>query len=552
MTSYPPQPLDFQRGTILPKMDSSNLSQGIKRLSQVCGGVNHYCKLFPKRHFYLVTKIFRSQYWAYISLEMQRNRAHTHDNIRKGVIRRFFLVYKKCQTIDGECITEFTQPDASNPIQDISDLDFFNIDYRFLSNTIPQGSNVPGGTNVQGRGLVINPGDNNYTTSVSNLASNNASPNIWLASDSLAKSFYSTIMTDLGQTTATPNILLNETALQYFSQNFTTMQSFFINAVPGPANDSYDALKYQTGPLNNSVAVISTKYLCQVPRRKAKGTLFVSILVADLVFMQALWKLYSFLTVIWLEHKDPKGKREPYIGRDVLMELTLMIANHCSGCEQTRIPLASLGASDYEPERSRSLGPGIGRRGTRYSRPRIPLASLGASDYEPERSRSLGPGIGRRGTRYSRPRIPLASLGASDHEPERSRSLGPGIGRRGTRYSRPRIPLASLGASDHEPERSRSLGPGIGRRGTRYSRPRIPLASLGASDHEPERSRSLGPGIGRRGTRYSRPRIPLASLGASDHEPERSRSLEPGIGRRGTPYSRLESPGGNARVENDV
>lgn len=301
---------------------------------------------------------------------MQRNRAHTHDNLRKGVIRRFFLVvYKKCQTIDGECMAEFTQPDASNPIQDISDLDFFKIDYRFLSNTIPQGNNVPGGTNVHGRGLGFGPADNNYTASVSNLASNNASPNIWLASDSLAKSFYSTIMTDLGQTTATPNILLNETALQYFTQNFTTMQSFFINAVPGPANDSYDALKYQTGPLNNSVAVISTKYLCQVPRRKSTGTLFVSILVADLVFMQALWKIYNFLTVIWLVHKDPKGKREPYSGRDLLMELTLIIANHCPGCEQqTGVPLASLAASDHEPERSRSLEPGIGRRGTRYSR----------------------------------------------------------------------------------------------------------------------------------------------------------------------------------------
>ena len=62
---------------------------------------------------------------------MQKNRAETDDNSRKEVIRRFFLVYKKCQTIGGDCITEFTQPDASNPIQDISNLNFFNIDYRF-------------------------------------------------------------------------------------------------------------------------------------------------------------------------------------------------------------------------------------------------------------------------------------------------------------------------------------------------------------------------------------------------------------------------------------
>ena len=52
------------------------------------------------------------------------------------------------------------------------------------------------------------------------------------------------------------------------------------------------------------------------------------------------------------------------------MELTLkLIANHCSGCEdQTGIPLASLAASDHELERSRASEPGIGRKGTRYSR----------------------------------------------------------------------------------------------------------------------------------------------------------------------------------------
>ena len=239
---------------------------------------------------------------------MTQNRYETDDNLRKGVIRRFSLVYKKRQTIDGNCMTVFTQPNASSPIQDISDLNFFNINYQFQTNTIPERDAVSENNQVPGGGDVFWPGIYNYTPSVSNLISNNAPPNVWLASDSLAKSFYSTIMTDLGQTTATPNILLDENALQYFTQNFTTMQSNLVNAVPGPAHDSYDALKHQTGPLNTSVAVISTKYLCQVPRRKSTGTLFVSILVADLVFMQALWQIYRFLTVIWLVHKDPKGK----------------------------------------------------------------------------------------------------------------------------------------------------------------------------------------------------------------------------------------------------
>ena len=116
-------------------------------------------------------------------------------------------------------------------------------------------------------------------------------------------------MTDLGQSTATPNILLNATVLQYFTQNFTYMQNYTVNAQPGLANDSYEALKDQTGPLNMSTAVISTKYLCQVPRRKSTGTVFISILVADLVFMQALWKILNLCSVAWLTHKDPKGKQ---------------------------------------------------------------------------------------------------------------------------------------------------------------------------------------------------------------------------------------------------
>lgn len=123
---------------------------------------------------------------------------------------------------------------------------------------------------------VLNPPSNNkHAHTVSDLASKNASANIWLASESLAKSFYSTIITDLGQTTMVPKILLNATALQHFTQNFTSMQNNAPNAQPGPACDSYEALKDQMRPLNTSTAVISTKYPCQVSRRKSTGTLLV-------------------------------------------------------------------------------------------------------------------------------------------------------------------------------------------------------------------------------------------------------------------------------------
>ena len=235
---------------------------------------------------------------------MQAIRAETDNNLRKGTIRRFSTCFVTYQTIDDGYAPDFSRSATTDAIQDIIDLAFWDVDYRWLTNTdIAAEDETWGGSGVE----VLTPPSDNHT--VSDLASNNAAPNIWLASDSLAKSFYSTILTDLGQTTTVPNILLNATTLQYFTQNFTSMQNNTPNAQPGPARDSYEALKDQTGPLNTSTAVISTRYLCQVPRRKSTGTLFVSILVADLVFMQALWKIFNFCTVAWMAHKDPKGKK---------------------------------------------------------------------------------------------------------------------------------------------------------------------------------------------------------------------------------------------------
>ncbi len=131
------------------------------------------------------------------------------------------------------------------------------------------------------------------------------------------------------------------------------MQKSTVNAIPGPANDSYDALKDQTGPLQISAAVISTKYLCQVPKRKSTGTILVSILVADLVFMQALWKIFTFCSQAWLDHKDPQGTGPPPRSDDIRNELTsVSVANDCAGCErQTSMKLQTLQA---KPERESS------------------------------------------------------------------------------------------------------------------------------------------------------------------------------------------------------
>ena len=116
------------------------------------------------------------------------------------------------------------------------DLAFWEVDYRWLANTdVAAESETWDGS---GFNVLTPSSDNKHTHPVSDLASSNATPNIWLASDSLAKSFDSTIMTDLGQTTMVPNILLNATALQHFTQNFNSMQNNTPNAQPVPARDS--------------------------------------------------------------------------------------------------------------------------------------------------------------------------------------------------------------------------------------------------------------------------------------------------------------------------
>lgn len=57
-----------------------------------------------------------------------------------------------------------------------------------------------------------------------------------------------------------------------------------------------------TGKLGLSNSVVATEYLCQVPRRKAVGDILVSVLLADLVFLQFAWKLYTLLVDKLLTH----------------------------------------------------------------------------------------------------------------------------------------------------------------------------------------------------------------------------------------------------------
>jgi hypothetical protein len=107
-------------------------------------------------------------------------------------------------------------------------------------------------------------------------------------------------MADLGQNSSV-NMVTDSAALEYFSTNLTDTvegQNTYGMAAwhaTNPAMQSYSEVKDITGLLSITPSVISQQYLCQVPKLKSRGPLFVAVLLADLVFLQELWKIVTLI-----------------------------------------------------------------------------------------------------------------------------------------------------------------------------------------------------------------------------------------------------------------
>ncbi|KAF4812544.1 hypothetical protein CGCSCA5_v009119 [Colletotrichum siamense] len=56
-------------------------------------------------------------------------------------------------------------------------------------------------------------------------------------------------------------------------------------------NESYSTIQPLMGPLSCDKATIAAQYLCSVPKQKSVGVMLLAIIIADLVFLQAAWKL---------------------------------------------------------------------------------------------------------------------------------------------------------------------------------------------------------------------------------------------------------------------
>ena len=119
------------------------------------------------------------------------------------------------------------------------------------------------------------------------------------ALDVLGKMLWYTTLTDLGQDISS-NILTNKT----LSDRFATLAPVSITRENG---SHYHFTAFNESPSRTvTPSVISSIYVCQVPKIKSAGTLLLSVLIADLVFLQALWKLFTLLVDYGMIRRQPE------------------------------------------------------------------------------------------------------------------------------------------------------------------------------------------------------------------------------------------------------
>ncbi|MCJ1228342.1 hypothetical protein MMC12_005003 [Toensbergia leucococca] len=193
-----------------------------------------------------------------------------------------------------------------NETEDIKSLDFFHPGCFFVSFS---------GTGIETE-VGFCPGDS-AVSSLANGPGNDSAPlpNIWIPADSISKALYSTVLADLGQhDPSQPNLLTDQGLLEYFTQNFTNISqtthpwgdnvqpsSIFLPSAPYTTAQNSSAYH-----LGISASTLATNYMCQVPQLKPAASLIFAVLIADLVLLQGLWKLFTLIVDVSLGRKYPE------------------------------------------------------------------------------------------------------------------------------------------------------------------------------------------------------------------------------------------------------
>jgi hypothetical protein len=178
-------------------------------------------------------------------------------------------------------------------------------------------------------------------------------PNITTTADTFAKSLYSLLLSDFGVSDQT-NALVTPAGVKWLGSQIDLELRGKPNMVYGglysglpdnitnafnktgpsyPINKAYQSVAstLEAPPdLNNTKAsTIFMQYLCSIPQRKGGGALFFAVLLADLVFLQAVWTLLNLIATWWLHRKYEQ-------------------ANHCDGCQVIGAPALKRKVSDYQ------------------------------------------------------------------------------------------------------------------------------------------------------------------------------------------------------------
>ncbi|KAH0372238.1 hypothetical protein KCU65_g1411, partial [Aureobasidium melanogenum] len=145
-------------------------------------------------------------------------------------------------------------------------------------------------------------------------------PRIWSPVDRFAKAVLSAVFVDLGLASKPGSSMVSDNdTLSYWSANISFIESqssIYVDTVDTVAVD-YDTEQQWTrthkgfqnlGILKDSWysgATISSTYKCQQPQLKPPFNIFISILVADLVFLRTAWTIYNLVVGYFLKSRHP-------------------------------------------------------------------------------------------------------------------------------------------------------------------------------------------------------------------------------------------------------
>jgi len=289
-------------------------------------------------------------YWIELTISMIKANGNDDDGFYKGFVNL-------TQTHGGK---------APSNREDVKSLDFFEPQcffFPFSTSTITSVSYCGNEPNTTVAQLAAGP-----DSAVSPL------PGIWIPADSLSKVMYYTVLADLGQTDPPYASILTDTELlSYFTENFTAIKAstqpgvkpwgMNIGVAESLAWRPFDQADEAVYDLKINPSTLATTYICQVPRLKPAGTLFVSVLIADLVLLRTIWSASKLVLDSLLLGRHPELK-------------------YCEGCSAATAgshdqaategaPSTTKGRArgDYIELRSLDVGPSQGGEGMPSQRP---------------------------------------------------------------------------------------------------------------------------------------------------------------------------------------